>query len=218
MNIINLVGTRHREIGKCTIANLYRIIEKINPNLIFEETNPEEYKLIYEIAPALGHETKNIEHNTIQKYIKNHNIEHIPIDSFKMPEKFDKWNRGLYHCISISEEYIKYNELCEYIEEYCSEKGFEGINTKEFEDLLIKKQQLYKKYLFNCKKDEIENYNMYMKFVYDDREKEMINNINNYISKNTDCFNAIFLIGAEHRLTIIEKLKTIDKIEINFNI
>ncbi len=37
MNSITLIATAHFEIGKCNSYELYKIIEKISPEVIFEE-------------------------------------------------------------------------------------------------------------------------------------------------------------------------------------
>jgi hypothetical protein len=216
MNKITLLGTTHREIGNCTIINLCKIIENINPNLIFEETNPDEYKLIYEIAPVLGHKSEVLEHSTIQKYTETHNVDHIPIDSLKPPENFNKWSYELTHTYSPEEKFIEYYDLCKYINNYYSENGLENINSTFFDNLLIKKCQLFKDCIYNYRKNSINDYNEFMKYLFEDREYEMINNIIKYFKNNNGVYNAVFLIGADHRISIIKKLEIMDQIEFNF--
>jgi len=45
--MITLVATVHREGGKCNSDELYNIIEKISPEIIFEEISPNGFATIY---------------------------------------------------------------------------------------------------------------------------------------------------------------------------
>ncbi len=44
---ITLICTRHSEIGECNINALYKIIERIEPDLIFEEKKIKEMLIPY---------------------------------------------------------------------------------------------------------------------------------------------------------------------------
>ena len=46
-NII-LLSTKHIESGKCNSFELYKIIETINPEIIFEEIPPSKFDAVYE--------------------------------------------------------------------------------------------------------------------------------------------------------------------------
>ena len=102
----------HREIGKCNSNELYNIIEKVNPEIIFEEfdisrTDNEYYKN--------GHykyqESCSVETTTIMKYLENHQVIHIPVDTYDSPDI----PNDMYPKISnVSEEYnnlVKMNFL-----------------------------------------------------------------------------------------------------------
>ena len=47
MNNITLICTVHEEKGICNINELYKIIERINPEIIFEEINPSAFDEYY---------------------------------------------------------------------------------------------------------------------------------------------------------------------------
>ncbi|GMO16230.1 MAG: hypothetical protein Pg6A_02450 [Termitinemataceae bacterium] len=83
MSKITLIGTMHKEIGKCNEAALYNIFEAINPDVIFEETTPYTAMLIYKF----GIEPQFPEQKAIQKYIAHHRTENIPIDTLERPQR-----------------------------------------------------------------------------------------------------------------------------------
>lgn len=46
--MVTLIATSHKESGACKSDELYRIIEKISPDIIFEEIPPSQFDDIYE--------------------------------------------------------------------------------------------------------------------------------------------------------------------------
>lgn len=44
---IILIATVHRPKGNCNSIELYKVIEKINPDVIFEEQSPQNHNSIY---------------------------------------------------------------------------------------------------------------------------------------------------------------------------
>ena len=84
-NIV-LIGTRHEEVGFCTSAELYKIFEAINPDVIFEEMPPSYFDRYY-TAKTL----RNLESDTVNKFVENHsNIIHIPVDSDNVPAEIGR--------------------------------------------------------------------------------------------------------------------------------
>jgi hypothetical protein len=74
---ITLIATEHKESGKCNSDELYKIIESINPEVIFEEeTNDEKYHKYYNEENSF----KSLEIQCIIKYLKKYNIKKIPVD------------------------------------------------------------------------------------------------------------------------------------------
>jgi hypothetical protein len=69
MHNITVFNTEHGEAGKCNINELYRIIESINPEIIFEEIPPCVFDEYYKNMTR-----NNLETNAIKIYLKNHNI------------------------------------------------------------------------------------------------------------------------------------------------
>lgn len=77
MNNVIIISTEHRESGKCNSDELLRILESINPEVIFkEEPDDEKYKSYYSDINSF----KPLEIQTIIKYKQKHEIKYIPVD------------------------------------------------------------------------------------------------------------------------------------------
>lgn len=83
MHHITLIYSRHEEIGACNANALCRIIEIIQPNVIFEELTENLFNRAY-----VENAKTNLESNAIKAYLNNHSVEHIPVDTFPLPDKY----------------------------------------------------------------------------------------------------------------------------------
>ena len=102
MYSITLVSTLHRELGKCNSNELYKIIESINPDVIFEELTPDLFDKIYRITDIPGEPP---ELKAVRSYLKNHSIKRIPVDVLpnsnlitkQITDLFDRFHRYEVH-------------------------------------------------------------------------------------------------------------------------
>jgi len=212
MKKITLIGTMHKEIGKCNGNILCDILEKIKPNVIFEETRKYKNMLTY----TWGIDPISPELKAIQKYVQKYNAECIPIDNLERPENIDELEKIFAEAIMDKNEKNKeLYELFDIIKEYVSINGIEGMNTEYFDNLSQKKNQLCEEYIRNYKNEILDSYNEYKNYIYSQREEKMIESIYSYINKK-EWFNAVFVIGADHRITLINRLKIIENIDYNF--
>jgi len=209
---ITLICTMHREIEKCNSNELYNIIEKENPEIIFEEfdisrTNDEYYKNGYYKYQKYC----SVETTTIMKYLENHQVIHIPVDTYDSPDI----PNDMYTKISnVSEEYnnlVKMNFLLS------CQQGFPYLNSVECSDFLERIRNLEEEIIEHLN-DKIlfDTYKSWQK-ITENREKEMLKNIYEYSQNH--CYNkAIFITGAEHGKSIINKIQEYNsKYQINLN-
>ena len=69
---ITLISTEHRESGKCNSDELRKIIESIDPEVIFEEeTDDERYQKLYN---GTHNSIEPLEVQCIKKYLQNHRL------------------------------------------------------------------------------------------------------------------------------------------------
>src|SRR6476620_11701682 len=74
---VTLVCTHHSDLGKCNSDELYKIIESIRPDVIFEELTPDLFDRFYN-KNNIPFETPEVK--SVRRYIKNHSISHFPVD------------------------------------------------------------------------------------------------------------------------------------------
>jgi len=126
MKTITLICTVHNAIGNCNSYELYKIIEKIQPDIIFEELP----LIVYDECYYQNRVT--LETSTVKEYIKNRPIKHIPIDTFdkkhNMHKVFDIMNDFV---VNSSLEYRIYLDK---LEKFEGHQGFNFLNWKRKSD------------------------------------------------------------------------------------
>jgi pheromone shutdown protein TraB len=199
MHNIHLVCTYHSELGKCNADELYKIIEEIKPDVIFEELTPNLYDILY-IKNMLG-ELAPPEVKCIRKYKQQHDIKNIPVDIEVSSTFYENVNRMFAHF----GKYDFFKEIEIEQKKKIEKGGFEYLNSQEYSDLFDKQRTVESKIV-----DDINNRQLnrtYKTFVeeQDYRENFMLNTIYAY-SKENNYNRAVFLIGAGHRRSIIRKI------------
>ena len=207
---ITLISTEHRESGKCNSDELYKIIETLNPDVIFEEeTNDEKFQEYYNKENSFN----SLEVQSIKKFIQNHNIKHIPVD-IKTNFNYREWDY-------MFETFKKYNVYKQTIKEHCElrdKDGFSYLNSEKCMELFDKMKTTERQLIefSGINRDELLRiYNSFHK-EHNNREDAMLLNIYNY-SKQNQYNQAVFLLGYAHRKSIIEKIRKYEPTE-NFKL
>src|SRR6185436_2526339 len=76
MSTITLIATSHKEKGLCNSHELFKIIEQLRPDVIFEEIPPGKFEGVYAGTRQASLEVKTIK-AYLQKYPATH---HYPVD------------------------------------------------------------------------------------------------------------------------------------------
>ena len=206
---VNVISTKHKLNQINDLKELYKIIEDIKPEVIFEELNYSCFDEAYN-----KQEPFSIETHTITKYIQNYSVEHIPVDTYDTPE-INEETKDYY------EKYIydnnnEYKKILDKQNQLAFRYGFNALNSKQFIDLteMRKKQEE----MFFQKTDNEKYKKTYKNWIEynNNREYEMIKNIYNY-SEEHKYNKAIFLIGADHINSIKKKIQEYKKEKININ-
>jgi hypothetical protein len=208
----------HREIGKCNSKELYDIIVKINPEIIFEEfdvsrTDDEYYKNGHYKNQAIC----SLETIAIMRYLENHQIIHIPVDTYDITDIHKEYVDYMYRKISKNSE--EYTNLVKMNFILSCQQGFPYLNSLECSDLLQKIRLIEKEVVKSLNDKILLNVYKSWQLVTDSRENEMVKNIYDY-SKNHCYNNALFIIGAEHKKSIIDKIQDYERkneIKLNWN-
>ena len=212
---------------------MYRIIEHINPEVIFEEIPSVLFDIFYygkchfdELHKTLKYKLPNnlidrieilplcetpLEINCIKKYLQNYNIKNIPVDTVINSELNTKMEM-------LFGEFYKhddvYKTLVDESKSLTEQYGFDYLNSKKYLDfddkMKLKEKQLIDSNIFN-KNELLHIYELWHKEIIDHRENEMLRNIYNY-SKENMYNQAVFLIGSRHRKSIMPKIIAYEKL------
>jgi len=211
-NII-IIFSMHKEIEKCNSNELYNIINKINPDVIFEEfdilRNEDEFfrNGYYKYQENISVETK-----AIMQYLENNSVAYVPVDTYELENPPEE----LYLKISnFNEEYgniVKLNFILSF------KHGFPYINSNECSELIEKINKMEENIVYQINDDNlIKTFNDW-KLITNNRDYEMINNIYEY-SKNNIFNKAVFVVGADHKISILNKIneyRNKEKLKLNW--
>ena len=194
MHNIIFVSTIHKEIGECNADELCNIIEKLNPEVIFLEAVDETYSA-YEnyLFSTYGEYHKKLELSAIQKFSHTHSFEYVPVCENYLSEAFRQKNRIV--CKNNNIQKLIYN-----FNFFAATYGFGFLNSLESINLQEEIRMLESRILNGSNLDTI------VKQEIEDYENPMIQNIYSYC-KNHQFNTAIFMCGAAHRKSIIEKIE-----------
>jgi DNA-binding protein Fis len=189
------------ESEKCNSDELMKIIEAINPEVIFEEEpNDEKYLSCYSDPNSF----KTLEIKTIIKYKQNHEIVNLPID--KPINEF----ASLFLQDRFNEMFKQNLDYMQLIKVHCflrDKNGFSYLNSKQCSDLNENKILLEKQIIANSGPAKNDLNNLYNQFhqEIEARERKMIENIHNSTKSNK--FNkAVFFLGYAHRESIRKQI------------
>merc|ERR1711976_103710 len=98
---ITLLSSFHKILGKCDPDELYKIIEEVQPDIIFEELSLDTFSLVY----TDGFIPKTVEAITIKKYVRNYDVRHFHVDTYPL-KKGDLYS-GAEKIAKKSNEYIE---------------------------------------------------------------------------------------------------------------
>jgi hypothetical protein len=203
-----------KDNSKVLSAELYDIIEKANPEIIFEEFDllrtDDEY---YRNGHYKYQTVCSIETTAIMKYLENHKIIHIPVDTYNITGPPEDLYTKISDANKVYDNLVRMNFLLS------CQRGFLYLNSKECSDSLDKIHAIEEE-IVNESNDKklLETYKSWQ-FVTDSRDNEMMKNIYHY--SETHCYNnAIFIVGADHRKSIIDKIQnheTKNRLKLNWN-
>lgn len=207
---ITVVCTRHEELGRCNSNELYQIIVGINPEVIFEEM-PLSYFDRYYIHKS----KRNLESDTINRYLERYMLKQVPVDAENVPsESFFQDYRNLLKRIEGLADINGFNfrELIDRNKEYVYTHGFDYLNSFYNDNLHVELNDAIEKGLEKLGDDKLFHAYEFWKAFHDNRENEMLRNIYKY-SKEHHYEKAIFFIGAYHRKSMMQKTEEYNRSE-----
>jgi len=203
---IILISTIHKEIGKCNSDELCKIIEALNPDVIFLEAFENSYSNYHNLLLSqFGVYQERLEIKALQIYSQNHTFQYVPVLDIGLSDEFETK-------LEIVSNNNDYRRLLDNYISLETEYGFQFLNSK--------KQISYQEQMRELENRIIDNNVIHQKAneSIDAYEHSMLRNI--YLFCKDNSFEtAIFMCGAGHRKTITQKIKeyeTKEKIKINW--
>jgi len=196
---ITLINTSRYEHGKCNADELLDILKAVKPDVIFEEIPAHKFNAFY-----VDKTINNMQSMAIIMYKESHIIEPIPVDNYEFPEISKKKVDSLFS--TIKKKNTQYRELMETYYKMTYLYGFEYINSIECINYFTKAKLLEMEVLLKLKnKKLLELYTLFYD-IQNERENVMLGSIYDYYDINK-FNNAVFLVGAAHRNSIIQKIE-----------
>lgn len=196
---ISLIGTYHAQRGAVTAAALLEILERIQPEVVFAEVPRRE------IGPLMDGSHGTVEAIAIARYAGTHSIDVVPVDS-PAPEGtfFQGWQEVTRAIERTSPAYRRLMDLN--TDRMCA-GGFAYLNSDECVQAWI---DIYREELQTI--DYIGS--PHLSYIYaqvrdlnEQRDLEMLRNIRAYCA-TTAQICGVFLVGAAHRKSLIEKIRS----------
>ena len=211
MHNITLLSSCHKNIGLCNPLELFKIIENIKPDVIFEELDIETFNYIYKQGIPSTNESI-----TINRYLQTNRIKHFPVDTFEFDD-FPMDDKAIMDNTFGENQDFKKLILIQY--QLMVEKGYLFLNSKLCSEIFFEIQKMENILHQQLNNEKITStYKAWVELNIN-REKTMIENIYKYCKDNS--FNTGLLItGAEHRNSLINIMQNYkdDEIHINWNI
>lgn len=201
---ITFLSSCHLETGKCNSIELYKIIDLINPEIIFEELDLDGFNDHY--GPNGPYSTETV---AIYHYIQNKNIKHFPVDTYDM-KYFTKEDKKYMDNIILNNS-NEFRQLLEKQLKLLHLYGYKFINSDECIELITNLQDI--EYNVQLKLNDEKLTNIYKEWINinNKREEVIIKNIYDYC-KNNKFDKGLLIIGAEHRKSLKNKIDNYEAI------
>jgi hypothetical protein len=203
---ITLIATRHKESGECTSNELYRIIDQIAPDVIFEEVPPSKFDSVYK-----GLLRDSLETNAIKRYLEKQSIAHVPVDA-DIDEITDTFTKSDHNAMVnlFGRHSPEYRSLFHQRQHFADDKGFPFLNSESWTLLSKRMDALEEEVIKSIDNDKLNQRYKDWSNQLDVRDNEMIRNIYKYVENNR-CEKGLFLVGVEHRRQLMIKIPEFEK-------
>ena len=199
MKRVSLVGTVHKEKGLASPSALLAILEGIRPEVLFLEASSEAS------GDYLNATGKDLESAAVSRYREIHHVDLVPVD-LPIPDaelfQFVGDNEYLFKTIE-----RRSPEYCRLVDEYSQEvraHGFAYLNSERCSTHWSKVREAELAAIEELAYPRLTE--LYERWIGTNelREKHMMKSIEDYCRKTTFS-NGVFLVGAAHRQSLIDK-------------
>jgi hypothetical protein len=204
MHNIGLICTQHVEQGKCNSTELLSVIERIKPDVIFEELTERQWGEFYMAKSRISLET-----NAIRMYLQDNVVEHIPVDTYERTNRYDDDRDWVYEKLLNSTHLAETRDLrmlWDEISSHASQQGFAYLNSEQHGEALKQSKAIEESIIVALKSESLSRRYRSVMEVNENREHAIIENVYKYSQQNI-YQQAILQVGSGHRKPIIDKIE-----------
>ncbi|MDN3203776.1 hypothetical protein [Algoriphagus sediminis] len=206
---ITLIFSRHKEHGACNVQALLKIIERVKPDVIFEELSEALYQEAYEEKTL-----NNLESMAIREYVSKYDVPHIPVDTYQKPPNYESIQNSIFDKLFYGAGYESFQlrSFLDQVQTVIGEYGFSYLND-DSNDMNMEKQAS----LIHAALEKLNDPKLKDKYHKDrevvlKREDVILDNVYT-CCKGNDVKNGLMLIGSGHRRSILRKIEERAKTE-----
>ena len=200
-----LLCSVHKENGRCNSSELVRILELIEPDVLFEEIPYFEFLEKNNLGNG-----RILEVRAISKYLERHKVLQIPVDTLDGSSfeqiKFDQVIDRVSHTSPEFRSLWDHKTYLEYT------RGFEYLNSRSNDSMLRRSDSIVTKALEELNDERLSMAYDEWKTYNSKREDAMIGNVYEFC-RLTNFKKGVFLFGSGHRQSLISKIKMVKKTE-----
>lgn len=199
---VSIIGTHHEERGAVTVSALLAILKRIQPDVVFAEI-PQTHFGAWRDG---SHGT--VESIAVARYADIHSIDVVPVDSPTPDDTFfQRWEEATRAIERTSPEFRR---LVDLNADRMGSGGFAYLNSDE---CIRAWTQVHREELDTIEyigSSRLRDIYVEVRGVNERRDLEMLRNIHTYCASTVQA-RGTFLVGAEHRKSLIEKLRAADE-------
>lgn len=203
---ITLLCSRHKENGRCSSAELTRILELLAPDVLFQEVPY--FKFLQKDSMWAQ---SILEIRAISEYLKRNNVLQVPVDTLDASSNGDgdQFDQVIDRVSRWSPEY---RSLWDAAISHEHDGGFRYLNSRSNDALFRKSDRIVTKFLQELNDERLAKIYAGWKIHNSARDEVMISNIYEFCRQRN--FNkGVFLFGSGHRQSLIRRIQMVKKTE-----
>jgi hypothetical protein len=196
---ISLVGTVHAESGHANVAELQAILGRLQPDVIFAEIPSAD------LADYLDCSRGSLESTAVVRYRESRSFNVVPVDLHRPSDEFFRNSREMFNKVERTSP--DYRLLMDRHSLDTRVHGFPYLNSDRCAQAWA---DIYGEMLTTIKwigDVQLRQFYDLWSETNDRRDTGMLENIDDYCVRHT-LPHAVFLVGAAHRRSIIDKVRT----------
>lgn len=196
---ITLLCTQHREFGRCTEDELLRILESIDPDVIFEEIRPSDID-----AHDQKRLSQTLEMRAVSRYQECRPVRRVPVDDYEdITQDFHAESTSMFEYVASNSR--EYRALLNVENQEIFHYGYLYLNSTEWEALNRKIETIMEQTVTQSGDADLQQFFSNWKDRVRNRTTSMVENIYAFARINPFT-NGVFLVGAAHKSNVVAEI------------